>query len=220
MSPFKLTIATLLAASLAFATAAHAAILLSDNFENDHPATVTNVGSLTNWTISNGTVDYLKNYPGISCFGGSNGCLDMDGSTNDAGRITSSATFLIQSNVWYTLTAQVSGSQRSGLDSLALGVLDEDDGGAVWMAAATGNIAAATSFNPVELKFMNLGAPFNARIYFEGVGGDNVGVILDNVVFSDDSSTPGQGVSAPAPLLLAGAGLLAAGLVGRLRRRA
>ncbi|MBK9129469.1 MAG: carbohydrate binding domain-containing protein [Phycisphaerales bacterium] len=221
MSPTASIVKTLLAGTFAFVAAAQAAVLLSDDFESDHPATVTNVGSLSNWTISNGTVDYLKNYPGISCFGGSNGCLDMDGSSNDAGRITSSATFLIQPDVTYRLSARISGNQRSGDDAVNFGILDMDDGGATWLAVGTAAVAAGQSFGEYTLEFSHTNAAFNARIYFEGTGGDNVGLILDNVLLASlDDGTPGTGVSAPAPLLLAGAGLLAAGLVGRRRRRA
>lgn len=220
MSPFRLATAAALAAGLAFGTAARAAILLSDDFENDYLDTVTNVGSLSNWTVSNGSVDYLKNYAGISCFGGSSGCLDMDGSTNDAGRITSSATFLIEPNVTYRLSVRVSGSQRSGLDGFAMGLIDVDNGGVDWLTISETGIEANFPFLEYGFDTTHNVAAFNARIFIEGVGGDNVGVILDNVVFSTVSETPGQGVDSPAPLLLAGAGLLAAGLVGRRRRRA
>jgi hypothetical protein len=54
----------------------------------------------------------------------------------------------------------------------------------------------------------------NWRLFIEGVGGDNIGAILDNVVLRDNRTAT---VPEPATLLLPGLALLAAGAV---RRRA
>ncbi len=201
--------------ALALATAivaapAQAAVLFQDNFDTDHPLTVTNVASLNNWTISGGSVDYLLAYPGLSCVAG--GCLDMDGSTGNAGRITSIATYNFLAGVTYSLEAQVSGNQRNvGTDSITFGFFDTgtmmDAASATWS-----NILPSDPFTPRTVSFIP-GSAGTYRLFIEGGGGDNIGVILDNVVFRDDRTA----VPEPATLLLSGLALLAAGATRRRR---
>jgi hypothetical protein len=204
-----------IALAAAFVAApATAAILFQDNFDSDHVSSVLDVASLNNWTISNGTVDYIRSGGfGITCFGGTGGCLDMDGSTNNAGRITSIATYNFLAGVTYTLEAQVSGNQRGGpTDSISLGFFDTV---AVADAASAtyGGIASADPFAPRTIGFTP-GSAGTYRLFIEGVGGDNVGVILDNVLLRDDRTA----VPEPATLLLSGLALLAAGAARRRLR--
>lgn len=67
-----------------------ATILFQDDFDTDNATSVPNFNAFNNWTVSSGTVDYVRSGDfGISCVGGAGGCVDLDGSTADGGRMTS-----------------------------------------------------------------------------------------------------------------------------------
>ncbi|HUE85077.1 MAG TPA: transposase, partial [Vicinamibacterales bacterium] len=75
------------------------------------------------WTVSDGTVDIIASGSfGISCAGGSGVCIDMDGSTGDAGVMTTNSVFTNSGAAsFWTLEFDVSGNQRtSGSDSMAV----------------------------------------------------------------------------------------------------
>lgn len=206
---FKTVTSAIALVAACVAAPTHAAILFQDNFNADYASSQLNVASLNNWTISGGTVDYLKAYPGISCVTG--GCLDMDGSTGDAGRITSIATFGFLAGVSYTLEAQVSGNQRNtSTDSVIFGFFDTLNPGSPVAIATFGGIAGSQ----FETYSFTIGTqPGTYGIFIEGIGGDNVGVILDNVVLRDDRAA----VPEPATVLLLAVALLAAGTTRRRR---
>lgn len=214
MSIRKIIAASLLGAGLALASTGHAATLFTDNFDGDSASTQLNFTGLTNWTVSGGAIDYIRSGGyGISCVGGSGGCLDMDGSTGVAGRITSVATFSITAGVAYSFTGQVSGNQRGGAsDSITFGLIDAVTN-AFLGSGTTSGILASDPFSTTGLWFV-MSTDHVVRLYVETAGGDNIGPILDNVAFSDDRTAA---VSEPGTTMLAGLGLLAAAV---LRRRA
>lgn len=208
MSIRKFVVASLFGAGLAASAPGHAALLFQDSFDTDSATSVLNFAGLTNWTVSGGTIDYIRNGGfGISCVGGSGGCLDMDGSTGDAGRITSTATFNLTAGTLYTLSAQMSGNQRfSGSDQVSFGLIDTATN--TTFAFATVTSIATDPFSARNFGVIS-GSSRTVRLYFEGLGGDNLGMILDNVTFSDDTTA---GVAEPGTLLLVGLGLLGAAL--------
>jgi hypothetical protein len=213
MSLKSLAVVASLAGAL-IAAPAQAGIIFSDNFDADSATSVLNFNGLINWTVSGGTIDYIRSGGyGISCVGGSGGCLDMDGSTSNAGRITSKQLFDFDDGVEYFIDAAVSGNQRGGIDdSVTVGLVREGDGAI--LAATFGPFAPGAPFSVSTANFFGQNAVGEWRLFFEGFGGDNIGAILDNVVLRDDRVA---NVPEPTTLLLTAMGLLAA---AGIRRRA
>jgi hypothetical protein len=187
---------------------AHAAIIFSDNFDTEPPpGSVLNYAGFANWTVTNGTVDLIQsgNF-GITCVGGSGKCVDMDGSSANAGRLDSTQLFNLAPGD-YVLHFSASGNQRGGApDSMSYGFGSFSD--------TIVDLAAAAPFATYTLPF-TLAAPASGRIFFDHAGGDNLGIILDNVVL--ESRTPTQLVAEPPIVLTLGLALLLAGYIGRRR---
>ena len=115
--------------------------------------------------------------------------------------------------VTYSLEAQVSGSQRiSAADQFTLGFVDAANPALMFTVTSAGILPDA----PFALHSLSLTLALDkdVHLFFEGLGGDNLGVILDNVVLRDNSNAQ---VSEPAALALLGLGLL--GLAGVRRRK-
>lgn len=201
--------ATLAAAALA--GPAFAGVVFSDNFDADSSVSVLNFNSLLNWVVSEGAIDYIRSGDyGIKCAGNSGGCLDMDGSTNNAGRITSKQSFSFASGTQYTIEMAVSGNQRGGsADSLSFGLIDAA-GAVKQLVTPVGPLAWNAAFNTYSVQFAGSSVAGSWRLFVEGNGGDNVGPILDNYVLRDDrnGAVPEPGSLALAALALIGAGVL------------
>lgn len=209
----SLAIVASLAGALA-AGPAHAGIIFSDNFDADNASSALNFNNLINWTVSNGTIDYIRSGGfGIGCAGGTGGCLGMDGSTNNAGRITTRQVFDFDDGVEYVFELALSGNQRGGAsDTVNFGLINVDTGFESVLTA--GPLAPNAAFATFGGSLLGQNFAGNWRFFIEDVGGDNIGAILDNVVLRDNGVA---NVPEPATLLLAAMGLLAAAGV---RRRA
>lgn len=186
---------------------ASATLLLQDNFEAQGLRLNT---SLAQWNVVRGTVDVIgpNDGYGILC-NGSTRCVDLDGSTGSAGRIESKLSFNYTPGAHFELTFQLSGNQRfGGPDSLHVSFGD---------AFADITLPFNASFSNYSLAFdpAHMGA---ARVAFDHAGGDNVGLILDNVSLT--SVPNGTGVPAPAAVGLAGFGVGALLLLRWRRARA
>ena len=71
--------------------------------------------SFENWDVINGSVDVIEvGQFTIVCFGGTGKCVDMDGTTNDAGDLVSKGTFAPGP---YILSFEVAGNQGLGFDN-------------------------------------------------------------------------------------------------------
>ncbi len=210
----SMTTAVALTAAL-IAAPAQAGVIFSDNFEADNSMSVLNSTGLTKWTVSGGTIDYIRHGGwGIGCVGGSGGCLDMDGSTGNAGRITSKQVFSFDSGVQYFIDVALSGNRRGGAsDSVIVGIVQETTGTEI--KATIGPLAPTAPFGTFSVDFSGSSAPGSWRLFAEGLGGDNIGAILDDYVLRD---VPRATVAAPSTLLLTGLALFAAGAVRRRRR--
>ena len=195
-------------------TQGHAVVLLSDSFDADSSTTQLDFNGFINWTVDGGTVDYLRegNTFGIDCVGTSGGCVDSDGSSNDAGRLLSKQAFFLPTGTSGTLSLMVSGNQRGGAsDILNLGFVDATS------LAPLGSVPCLRdAFDPYSScsgEFFAF-APFNVRVIIEGTGNDSVGAVFDDFLLIADIA------QAPEPATLALFGIALAGLGCSRRKRA
>ena len=204
----KLITTLLLATGLMTAAAANATIIFSDNFDTDTTATTLNFSSLNNWNVTDGTVDYIKQGGyGISCAGGTGGCIDLDGSTYNGGTMVSKTVFDFLAGVSYTLEVDVSGNQRGGAaDDFAMGLYGI-------FGNTYSNILYNQAFQTYSINFSPI-VDYSASLFITTSSNDNIGVIVDNVRLSSDQ----VGVPEPSSLMLMGAGLI--GLSFARRKRA
>jgi hypothetical protein len=169
MNPKTLTLAVL--ATLTFS--AQAGSFFSDDFEGQ--AEGINL-TPSGWTVSNGSVDVVgRNFFDALCFG-SGTCIDLDGSTLDAGELSRS--FSLVAGSTYQLAFDLAGNRRGtgteagtvsfGTASLAFS-LDDSQSNAPYQRFTLD--FTPTSNGPYQLTFANN-------------GGDNTGAILDNVSIS------------------------------------
>lgn len=169
-----LSLLSLLAAGW-LSISASADVIFEDNFDSEAApgASILDYNSFGQWTVSEGTVDLISSGGfGISCAGGSGKCVDLDGSNNNAGVLTSSLLNLTAGN--YALSFDISGNQRNGSSDSLLVTLSgfvnevfELAGGAPWTSIT---------------RYFALDTANSGAIAFSLSGGDNVGIILDNVV--------------------------------------
>lgn len=179
----------------------------SDNFDTI-ASTQLNIAP-TGWHSINGTVDsILSGGYSITCNGGSGGCVDLDGSTSQAGYLLTSDTFNLVGGQTYQLSAYISGNQRGGPPTdVNFGFFDSSN-----LVLASKTINAIGSSSPFTL-YTVLFTPATsivAKLFFNDVlGTNNIGPILDDV------SVTAVPLPAAAWLLLSGL----AGIGAMARRR-
>lgn len=187
---------------LAAAGVAHAGIVFQDNFNGENGgAGQLNYAGFANWTVDNGTVDLIGNgffdlLPGNGLY------VDMDGSTGNAGRMLSSGPINVVAGSSYTLSYQLAGNRRnSANESVSVQVNFGS------LLNQTISLTQSTPFTTFTHTFIATSAgPLS--LSFEGAGGDNIGMLLDNVK-----------LEVPEPGSLALVGLAMAGAAALRRRR-
>jgi len=215
------------ALTLALASGAQATLVLSDDFDGE--TTSLNYTGFANWTVTDGTVDLVDHGTfSINCFGGAGKCVDLDGSTSNAGIMTTSA-YAFSAGDTVTLSFQARGNDRGGaLDSLFAGFnftgatdgLSFSGGG---FGVGGGPFVGVTTFSfsdtllsedPYALYTVGFTAATSGSLFafINTTGGDNVGPILDNVTLDISGAIPEPSTWA---MMLLGFG----GLGAVLRRR-
>lgn len=197
-------ILTLLTFSLALGSAtASAASFFADDFEASMPALD---AAPAGWTVTDGTTDIVG--PGLDAFlcAGSGTCVDLDGSTGDAGILQRS--FTLRAGAHYVLGFDLAGNRR----------LSGTETGHVTFGSARLDYALADT--QVDYRRFTLAwSPLTDGVYavtFANDGGDLGGAILDNVHIEAHG---GAAVDAPASITLLALGVLSLACVRRRKVR-
>jgi len=164
------------------------------------------------WTTVFGSVDSIAsgNIYNITCYLGSQGCVDLDGSTSQSGYFITSGTFNLAAGQTYQLSAQISGNQRGAVaNDLIFGFANTFN---VPLAAQTVlGIVSSSPFTLYSVLFTPTTAVTVEAFFYDILGNNNQGPILDDVSVTDTT------VPLPAAVWLMLSGLAALGAVARRR---
>lgn len=202
----RTTLAFAAIAALA-ATGAQADIIFSDDFDTTG-GSILNWDGGDNWSVQNGTVDLVASGDySIDCLEGAGHCVDMDGSTGEAGEILSLNLGPLAAGD-YEFSYWLSGNQRidSQLDIVVALTIGSDG----VLSEAIHSFTGEDGWQQFTQAFTLTSVTDPLYLDFSGLFGDNVGGLLDSVEL--------RSVSVPEPGTL---GLLAIGLAafGYSRRR-
>jgi len=153
--------------------------LFEDGFENETATGSTlNYASFVNWDVVDGAVDLVRTPSfSIDCVGSTGWCVDLDGTTDTAGRLESKSVFALTPGLIYTLTFDISGNQRvPGTDSVTFGLIAD-------MNEVFSDLVTKSAADPFETisRQISVSSSSNVRLFFDHAGGDQIGLILDNV---------------------------------------
>jgi hypothetical protein len=190
-----------------FGAQAKAAPVFFDDFEGvTSGGTILNWDGGTNWDVLSGTVDLVKSGDsfGIVCAGGTGYCVDMDGSTRDAGDIVSLNVGPLGPGT-YEFSYSLSGNQRQqGFADTVVAYIEF--GVMNW----SHTLPFTAGWQTFTQQFTITSTQDPVYIRFAATGGDNIGMLLDNVELKTAA------VPEPASLSLLLAGF--AGMFGARKR--
>jgi hypothetical protein len=183
---------------LVFARVAGADVLLFDDFNAENAGVrQLNYTAFANWDITDGSVDLCD---AVDVMEGDGLYVDLDGSTDDAGRMESKTTFPLQPGS-YELSFLLAGSQRGDFNTVTVSLGDA--------YSETFALASSVPWTSVKRTII-VPTATDAKLVFDHAGGDTYGILLDNVAF----------VPEPSTLVLLGVGALALTIGWWRRRRA
>ncbi len=173
---------------MTLASFASATVLFYDDFEADTAAL--NQTNLTNWDVTRTAVDVVAS--GQFGLVGNGKFLDMDGSQSSAGKIETKSTFNLVDGQMYELSYRASGNGRNAdTDSMDFSI-----------GSLSGNISGPGTVDWAYYTFAwtQVGDQSDV-IIFDHLGGDNIGLLLDEVKL--------EAVPEPATMTMLGLGALA-----------
>jgi len=225
------------------AGSAHAATVLSDGFDAEGGATtILNYGTYTNFNVSDGTVDQIHTGGyGITCIGGTGGCVDLDGTTDNGATMTTKSAYAFNAGDVVTLSIWLSGNQRGGAaDEFSFGfnitsgttdflgvtesgvfgpgtVVIGDIGTGLFLGSGRPNgtlglVGADEPFTNYTISF-TAGTSGTLTAFVATDSADDIGPILDN--FELDIGAPGVPEPASWAMMIAGFALAGAALRSR-----
>ncbi len=194
-----------IAAVMMFAGTAHSATLLSDNFNSETLGL--NYTGFVNWNVVNGTVDLIGSPNFFDLLPGNGRYVDLDGSTSQAGTLTSKQSFVLPDGGTFTLSFDLAGSQRGDVN-----IVDVTLSGSSLLSLT---VNSSDPFAPHQINLFNAsGSTMSGPLTFHNRGGDNLGAILDNVLLTG----PSQAAPEPITVMLLGFGLAGLGIIRRFKK--
>ena len=145
--------------------------LLDDDFNSEHGGEgQLNYSEFANWDLTKGTVDLIGHgfwdvFPDHGLY------LDLDGSTREAGRLQSRTAFRLESGE-YRLEFDLAGSPLSGPNTVTVSL------GRAYSEDFT--LAVKEPFRTIA-RAIPVQTSTSAKLIFAHVGGDNQGLLLDDV---------------------------------------
>jgi hypothetical protein len=187
-----------------------------ENFNSEHGGTgLLNYSGFGQWSVTKGSVDLIGNgfwdlLPGHGLY------LDMDGTTNAAGGISSVLLYLPAGD--FDLTYALAGSQRGVGGNVSARILDNVN---AVLASQNTSLGSGAVFSTYDLSF-SLPTEQMIRLNFESNDGpSNQGLLLDTIQLTGPApaSVGGPALIVPLPSALWSGLALLGGLAGARWKR-
>lgn len=183
-----------------------------DNFNTENNGVgVLNYNNFTNWTVTDGTVDLIGNgYWQLNQPLSYGLFVDLDGSTYNAGNMATSSTFTLLANTDYMFSFDLAGNNRNtDYEEVTASV---SLGNGTPYISSTYSLSTSAQFQTFSFLYSVGASDIITNLSFEALGGDNIGMLLDNVKIEDVAPVP-----EPSTWILLGTGLV--GLAYYRKRR-
>ncbi len=181
-------------------------LMFNDNFNSENSGIYQlNYNKFINWVVSDGSVDLIGQGSSWNWYPGNGLYVDLDGSTGDAGKMTTKTNFTFTPGT-YELQFSLGGNQRTNTTDtvyakIGVGTLFNE----TFVIPKTSPLTQYT-------RYITVPSLTSANLSFENTGNDNMGAILDNVKLSNT-------IPEPASLSLLGLGLLGLIRLGKKKNR-